>query len=193
MDQGADQAQFLLHAAGELFHGAIPELIQPRHGQEFALAFGKQPGRHLTQLGEEIDVLLHREFRIEIEPQPLGHESDSPFDLLRRRFGIYPDAKHLHLPALEREDAGDGLHQGALAGAVRADQAIDLTGLNAQIHAVHCHLLAIALAESPNFDDRVNRHFCYQRGFAHGASSCQRMTASVGSPGVKRCSGFASR
>ena len=69
---------------------------------------------------------------------------------------------------------------------------------HAQIDRVHRHAPAVGLAQRCH-PDRVRLCVApssggdYHRGFAHGASGFQRITASAGIPGVSRCSGFSAR
>ena len=77
VDQGAAQAELLLHAARQLGGRPVAERRQTRAGQQFgnallalALALPEQPA-------EEIDVFEHRQRRVQIPAQTLRHVGDA--------------------------------------------------------------------------------------------------------------------
>ena len=181
----------MLHATRELLHRPVAEIVQARHGQQLVLAQGQFRRRDIAQFGEEIDVLLDREFGVEVEAQSLRHETEAALDFFGRSFGVDFFAEDVKRAALKGEHTGDGLHQAAFSGAVGADQAVNLTALNGEAGAVDRHLFAIAFDEILHPHD--GRVLAYHRGLAHGASSFQRIMASAGRPGVARCCGLASR
>ena len=80
MDQGAAQPEFLLHAARELARGPIRKRRQ-RGGLE-QLADAPLPFLAVIteQAGKKIGILEHRQGRIEVLAQPLGHIGNAGAD-----------------------------------------------------------------------------------------------------------------
>ncbi len=74
------------------------------------------------QTAEEVEVLEHRERRIEVAPQALRHVGDARADpAAMARIG-HVAAEHLDLSRLDRAGTGDQRQQARLADPVRADQ-----------------------------------------------------------------------
>ena len=119
--QGAAQAEFLLHAAGELAGGAAGKGRQAGGLHQaldvlLALVFVQA-----EQAGVEINVFIHRQRGVEIFAQALRHKGNArqqrfAFGLVRH---LVPE--HAHFTALERAHAGNQRKQGGFAHAVGAD------------------------------------------------------------------------
>src|SRR5690606_27734673 len=62
------------------------------------------------------------------------------------------EAQDAHGAAVRAAQARDGLHRGGLAGAVAAQHAVDLSGLDAQTDVVDGDRVAVALAQAAHFD-----------------------------------------
>jgi hypothetical protein len=154
---------------------------------------------HQAQAGEEVDVLLDGQVGVEVLAQALRHQADAVLDALGRGVAVQRGAEDLQRALLEAQHAGRGLHQAGLARAVRPDQAEDLAAPHFQVQALHRLGLAIALAKAlrPQHQRRgggISGHgAAHQRGCCQATPSFQRTTASAGTPGVRRCSGFWSR
>ena len=79
VDQRAAQAELLLHAARQLAGRAVGKRRQPGAGEQAASA-GRAPRRLAEQAAEEVDVLGHRERRVEVLAQSLRHVGDPRAD-----------------------------------------------------------------------------------------------------------------
>ena len=121
MHQGAAQAEFLLHAAGELAGGAAGKGRQAGGEHQaldvlLALVFVQA-----EQAGVEIDVFIHGKRGIEVFAQALRHKGNAR----QQRFALglvrHIVPEHAHFAALERAHAGNQREQGGFAHAVGAD------------------------------------------------------------------------
>src|SRR5581483_710748 len=152
VDEGAAQAELLLHAAGELPCRPIREGSQARAAQEI----GDAPLALLPalpeQAAEEVHVLGDRQRRIEVLAEPLRHVGDA-----RACQRAVPGLGHVapeHVDATLLDDVGSGdeREEAGLAHAVRADQPdhrargdVERDGLErprlavGQAHAVEAH------------------------------------------------------
>ena len=188
VDQGADQAQLLLHAPGELFHGPAAERLQAGQAEQPRLALGQGRIGHLTHARQKIDVFLDRQVGIEVLTQPLGHEAEPGLDALGIGVAVNALAQHAKPPLIEGHHPGDRLEQAALARPVGADEPEQIPRRAIEIDAAHGLHRAVGLAQPLDLDRRRRpRHHC---GGSQATSSRQRITASAGNPGVRRPCGF---
>ncbi len=128
--------------AGIEHAGELDQLLQPdrqrAHGgsridveaQHLELAPGARahglPVDHAVsgQLLAEIDILRDRE--VGDDGELLVHHADPGIERIAGRMELHVLAVDQHPPSIGRVHAGDDLHHGGLAGAVLADQAVDL-------------------------------------------------------------------
>ncbi|MNZ46506.1 hypothetical protein D3C78_641890 [compost metagenome] len=144
VDQRAAQPELLLHAAGELARRAVGERRQPGAAQQVGdapLTLGLLVAK---QAAEEIDVLEHRQRRIQILAQPLRHVGDARADRAAVLPAAHVAAEHGDLAVLHPPRAGDQRQQAGLADAVRADQADHAVGRDLQADLVDRTRRAVA-------------------------------------------------
>ena len=121
MHQGAAQAEFLLHAAGELAGGAASKRCQAGGLHQaldvlLALVFVQA-----EQAGVEIDVFIHRKCGVEVFAQALRHKGNARQQCFTLGLVRHIVPEHVHFAALERAYAGNQREQGGFAHAVGAD------------------------------------------------------------------------
>ena len=150
--QGAAQAEFLLHAAGELAGGAAGKGCQAGGEHQaldmlLALVFVQA-----EQAGVEIDVFIHGKRRVEVFAQALRHKGDAR----QQRFALglvrHIMPEHAHFAALERANAGNQRKQGGFAHAVGADQADGGAAPDGERHAAQGLHFAVGVRELADFD-----------------------------------------
>src|SRR6185312_16437244 len=123
VDEGAAQAQLLLHAAGELAGGPGLELLHARRGEELGDPLPPFLGALAEQAAEEIDILEHRERRVEIASEPLRHIGDPAADFLEIAAIRDVLVEDENLPLLDSSHPGDQREQGGFADPIRPDHA----------------------------------------------------------------------
>src|SRR5262249_61201942 len=84
----------------------------------------------------------------------LGHEAESAADDRVGRLSTDPAAIEAHVAASQWQQPGDGLQEGGLAGAVRADDRDDLTGLDRESHTPKDLVIAVAGAKIVDLEQR---------------------------------------
>jgi hypothetical protein len=82
------------------------------------------------------------------------HHADAAIEGVARRAQADGLAAQNHLALIVGVHAGDDLHQRALAGAVFADQGVDLALFQGEIHALQRMHAAEALGDGPHLQDR---------------------------------------
>ena len=109
------------------------------------MGIGEQP-RELVGQQRELDVFQHG---LAVQrARMLEHDAGAHArDLVRRPAGDL-DAVDAHRAGIGALDAHDQLHHGRFAGAVRADQAQNFAGLNAERHVLDGDEAAEALGEA---------------------------------------------
>ena len=122
MDQRADQAELLLHAAGQLAGRPVGEASQPDAVQQFGDAALGLGAAEAEQPGEKVGVLEDRQRRVEVLAQTLRHVGDARAGLPAEAGVGHVAAEHLDPSLLDAAGAGDQSQQAGLADAVRADQ-----------------------------------------------------------------------
>ena len=122
VDQCAAKAQLLLHAARKLSGRPVDEGAHPGALQQFGdpflallLAMAKQPA-------EEVDILEHRQGRIQVLAQALRHIGDARADIVAMVGIRHIAAQRLDPALLNGARAGDQREQAGFADSVRADQ-----------------------------------------------------------------------
>ncbi len=177
VDQGAGQAELLLHAAREVSGEPLLERLHVGESQQLVdLLFAPLPC-HAIDVGVEVQVLLHAE--IGVEAEALAHVAD----LLLDRFGLAHrvQAEHAGAPAGRRHDPGEHPQGGGLAGPVGSDQDEDLAFGDLQGEVGHRDRLAEPLGQAVELD-RV-----HDTAPAVVASS---ISASAGMPGLSSPAGL---
>ena len=109
------EAQLLELLARALGHGRPVDGAQPVDG-----------------LNTQIDVLGHRQLRH--DAQFLMHHADAVPQRIAGGMEMHRLAVEQHLAIEAGMDAGDDLHQGRFAGAVLADECVDLAAAQGEIH-----------------------------------------------------------
>ena len=97
---------------------------------------------------QEFQVLAHRQ--VLEQRELLGHVADAGAQLL----GLFRDAQtqHFDVARRRREQSAQHADGGGFSGAVRAEEAIDMTTRNVQIDIVHRHQCAEALGQATDTD-----------------------------------------
>ena len=80
----------------------------------------------------EVEVLVHGE--VVVERELLAHVADALADLLA--LGRHVEPEHRRAARRRREQAAEDADQRRLAGAVRAEQAVDAARVHLEVHAV---------------------------------------------------------
>ena len=128
VDQRAAQAQLLLHAAGQLARRTLAEGRHTGAAQQVvdaSLAFGSVLTEQAT---EEIQVLEHRQRRVEVLAQALRHVGDMRADIAPMTGIGHVAVEHFDAAVLNLARPGDQRQQAGLADAVGADQADHAAG-----------------------------------------------------------------
>ncbi len=149
VDQRAAQPELLLHAAGQLARRTLGERRQPGALQQVGdapLALGLVVAEQPT---EEVDVLEHRERRVEVLAQPLGHVGDARADRPAVAAVAHVAIEHADLAILHLPCAGQQRQQAGLADPVRTDQADHAVGRDLQADVVNRTRLAVAQRNAP--------------------------------------------
>ena len=97
---------------------------------------------------DEAEVLVGRE-RV-IQRAGFGHVADAPLDVERMRRDV--EARHLDLAALQRQEPGQDLDRGGLAGAIRPQQAEHFPDARLEREPLHRRGLAIGVVEVDDAD-----------------------------------------
>ncbi len=154
VDQRAAQAELLFHAARELAGRPIGEGAQPRARQKLGDS-GLALGPALPEeLAEELDILEHRQRRIEVLAKPLRHIGDARAGCppMRRIRHVAPE--HRDRARLERARAGHQGQEAGLADTIGADQPDHAARREVEGDALERPGLAIAQADTGEADDR---------------------------------------
>ena len=142
------QADTPAEALGEGFDGLPAHLVQFQQpqcpGDPLALA-GTTVA---TDLGDEIEEALHGHFRV--AGRTFREVADQPLRLQRAVADV--EAEDARGAGAGRQEAGEHLHGGGLAGAVRTEEAQYLPRLHLEGQVVHRHPRAEAFAEVSCFD-----------------------------------------
>ena len=102
VDQGADQAELLLHAAGQLAGRPVGEAPQPDAVQQLGDAALGLGTAEAEQPGEEVGVLEDRQRRVEVLAQALRHVGDAGAGVPAEAGVGHVAAEHLDPPLLDR-------------------------------------------------------------------------------------------
>ena len=123
VDEGAAEAQLLLHAAGQLARGTRFELLQARRRKKLVDLGATLRRRQSEQSAEEIDVLEHGERRVEVAAEALRHIGDAAADVPQGLLVGDALVEDDDLAALNDLHPRDEPQQRGLANAIRPDHA----------------------------------------------------------------------
>jgi hypothetical protein len=161
------------NGAGELARRPVREGREPRALQQPrdpALALGAVVAE---QPAEEVDVLEHRERRIEVPAEALRHVGDARADRPAvARIG-HVGAEHLDPAGLHRARPRDQREQARLADAVGTDQPDHAAGGKVEAHRIEGADPAVAQADLAQPRDRRRRRGV-RRVAAHRGSRTRR-------------------
>ena len=147
VDEGAAEAELLLHPAGELSGGPRLEGFEAGRGEQvgdagapLALSLSEQPA-------VEVDILEDAERRVEIAAESLGHVGDAR--ALRRAVASlrHVAAERENLAGLDPTHPRDEGEQGRFADAVRPDHPHHAPGRQAERHVVERDRPAVAVRD----------------------------------------------
>src|SRR6185436_20942474 len=127
---GRAERDALLPAAGQAARDLLVPALEPRERQHPADLLLALAVRNSVDAGEELEVLPHGQ--VVVEGEPLGHVADALADVLRAEVAAL--ARQPDLAAAGIEQAAQHLDGGRLAGAVRAEQAVDLAVPDLEAH-----------------------------------------------------------
>ena len=133
VDERASQRQFLLHAARKAFAAAVALVPQ---GQALQQGFGARFGvssRHVPQAGDEGQILDG--CQLVVQQGLVGQPGDQALGSNRIGQRIHPE--HADIPGVRAGEARNHPERCRLAGAIGAQQRIDLPGRHDEIEAIH--------------------------------------------------------
>jgi hypothetical protein len=137
VDVDAEPLQLLL---GDAIHRRIVDQPEPVH-----------------RLHAQHDILRHRQ--VADDREFLVHHADPGGLGVARRAEPHALSGDAHVPLIFRMHAGDDLHRRALAGAVLADQTMDFTRAQGEIHVGQRGDAAERLRDAPEFEQgHPDRH-----------------------------------
>ena len=154
MDEGAAQAELLLHAARELPCQAVREGIETGRSEKIGDACLALGASLAEEAGEEVDILPHAEIGVEVPAQPLRHVGDARADGVAMVPVRHVTGEHVDPSRLDPPRAGDEGEQRGLADAVRPDNRNRTAGRDLQVHPVQRGDVAIALGHALQRRDR---------------------------------------
>ena len=153
VDEGAAEAELLPHAAGELARRPVEE--GRKAGGRGQLVDAPVPlGRVVAeQVAEEMQIFRHRQGRVEIFAEPLGHVGNVRADLVPVTGRGHVAAEHLDPAGLDAARPGRQGEQARFAHPVRADQADHAAGGHLQVDPVQGQGGAVAQADPGQADN----------------------------------------
>jgi len=173
MDQRADQAEFLFHAAGKLPGQALLEAAETAGLDQFTAVCNALFAWYAEQLGIETDVL--RNGQVVVQPEALRHVAQ--MQLGGFRVDSHVQAIDHDLPGIRTQHPGEHAHGGGFSGAIGTDQAQNLARLNAEIHSANGVHGAEALAQLAHLHGKCDGVR------AHCPAGSKGIEASAGMPG----------
>ena len=152
VDEGAAEADFLFHPAGEFAGGAVGEGGEAGCIQEAPDARAAFAALKAEEAGVEVDVFVNAEGGVEVAPQSLRHVGDAVREGKTVARAGHVAVEDAYLAALDAAHAGDNAEQGAFTDAVRADEAGGRPARQGEADVVQCGGFAVAVAEVVNGD-----------------------------------------
>src|SRR6266508_4660142 len=138
----------LLPAAGQAAGDLAAAVLEAGEGEDPSLPLFAALGRHAVDAGEEVQVLDDGE--VVVQGELLGHVADPLPHALRAKPAAF--AGQLDVPGGRLEEAAEHLDGRGLAGAVGAEETIDLTVAHLEIDARDGREAAEDLAEAARAD-----------------------------------------
>ena len=131
--QGDDEAEFLLHAGGEIGHLDLGKPVDAEAGKEALLACGCGAGGHAVQFAEEVVEIVGGEEVFQL--QFAGEEGY----LAAYLFGLCDDAAAVDpgIAAVGLDEGGEHAEGGGLAGPVGTQEAEYLTPVGGEGEVVY--------------------------------------------------------
>jgi hypothetical protein len=148
-DQADGDVEPTVHAPGERLCPSISDLDEVDACQRGCDLVAPLVAAQTAQPREVRQVLPHRELRVQGER--LGHDTHQPL----RANGIAFDgvAAHADATSIRAREASDHLQHRGLAGTVRPEQTVDLTGAYVERHVVDGGEVAEALHQAVHAQD----------------------------------------
>ena len=166
--QRATQTQLLLHPARELARRPVGKrreagrLHQPRNlPRTFLPVQTKQPR-------VEVDILIHRQGRIQVAPQTLRHKGDAVRQIPPHVLVRHIAAQHFHPSVLNHLHTRHQREQRRFAHAVRPDQTDRRAFRNVQRHTVKRKGFAVAVGKVLDGNGVHNAAFFAENGISDG-------------------------
>ena len=156
MNERADQAELLLHAAREFACQSLSEFIHARGPQQFEGSRFALGPLHSEQIGIEANVLIHHE--VFVQSEPLRHIAEGVLGALR--ITNYVEAANHRRAGIGRHDPGKQAQGSCLSCPVRAYQAEDFPRAHIKAQRFDSAHAREALAESLGPDRGLER-FCH--------------------------------
>jgi len=125
VDEGAGDGSFLLHAGGEFVAAAVAEAVHVEAGEDVVDAFFEDGLVKTVEAAEIFDHFLSAEARVEGSAR--GKKADVGTDFFRVFDDIVASNHSGAVGGLE--NGGEHAEGGGFAGAVGAEQAVNLAGL----------------------------------------------------------------
>ena len=153
LGDGDGDADLLAHALGVLGHPALHRVArQARADQDVGEPLGSQRSPP-AQRGEVLQVLQAAE--VAVQHHLLGDVGQAPLGL--QGLGGDIEAGHVHAAGRRLEEPQKQVDGGRLAGAVRAQQTVDLGWSDAEVEARDGLHVAIALGQRPRLENGGRR------------------------------------
>ena len=151
VQDGDRQGEPLLEPQGELSRRRVQVRAQAEAFREFVDPGACPVSGKVEDLGMEIEVLPDRQLAVEREG--LRHVADPIAG--GQVVGVHGLAEELRLALGGGEKAGEHLHRGGLAAAIRAEESEDLAAADGEAHAIDGGEAAEALREVRGLDGRL--------------------------------------
>ena len=151
VQDGDRQGEPLLEPQWELLRRCVEVRAQAEAVHQFIDPGASPVSGQVEDLGVEIEVLPHRQLAVKREG--LRHVADPIAG--GQVVGVHGLAEELRLAFGGGKQAGEHLHRGGLAAAIRAEEAEDLAAADGEAHAIDGGEAAEALGEVRGLDGRL--------------------------------------
>ena len=158
VQQGAAQAELLLHAAGQLAGGAVGKGGEAGGLQQVGDAAPALRGVEAEEAAEELEVFGDAEFGVEVAAEPLRHVGDPRLERGPAMAVGNVGAEHADAALLDLLGGGDQAEQGRFADAVRTDDRDADAGGNVEGGVLQRHRPAIAVPHAGQRDGGGGGH-----------------------------------
>ncbi len=148
VQQRGGNQHLLSHPLRERHHACAAHTVELEHAEQFLDPRLHDLGIEAIEHRDEAEVLVGRE-RV-IQRAGFGHVADAPLDVERMRRDV--EARHLDLAALQRQEPGQDLDRGGLAGAIRPQQTEHFPHARLEREPLHRRGLAIGVVEVDDTD-----------------------------------------